>query len=135
MPQLIGTAADQVPVNGYLGPLAYRDDNPAGAVVGTNEPQTLRNKTVIENVVVVSTNTAAVASRTYVLTASLTLTLPSNPTPGDWVKCRNRSNTTTAVIARNAQNIMGLAEDMTVNYVRASFSLVFVDASNGWVVF
>lgn len=46
MPTFIGTAPDQVPVNGYLGPLAYRDENPQGAVVGTTQTQTLTNKTI-----------------------------------------------------------------------------------------
>lgn len=46
MAKIIGTAPNQVPVNGFLGPLAYRDDNPAGAVVGTTATQTLINKTI-----------------------------------------------------------------------------------------
>ena len=46
MPTFIGTAPDQVPVNGYFGPLAYRDENPAGSVVGTTDTQTLTNKTI-----------------------------------------------------------------------------------------
>jgi len=46
MPTFIGTAPDQVPVNGYLGPLAYRDESPAGSVVGTTDTQTLTNKTI-----------------------------------------------------------------------------------------
>lgn len=83
---------------------------------------------------VISTNTTAVASRTYTLTASLTLTLPATPTAGDWVAFTNRSGTTTAVIARNGQNIMGLAEDMTLNLTTAFGCLVFSDATRGWVL-
>ena len=33
---LVGNAPNQVPTNGDLGPLAFRDENPAGAVVGIN---------------------------------------------------------------------------------------------------
>lgn len=87
-----------------------------------------------DTVNVISTSTIAVQSRTYVLTASLTLTLPASPTAGDWVKVSNRSATTTAVIARNGQNIMGLAEDMTIDGLHAGFMLVFTDATRGWVV-
>lgn len=87
-----------------------------------------------DTVEVISTNTTAVASRTYVLTASLTLTLPANPTPGDWVNIVNRSGTTTPIVARNGQKIMGLAEDMLLDNANASLRLVFVDATRGWVL-
>jgi hypothetical protein len=87
-----------------------------------------------QNIQIISTNTTAVASRTYVFTASLTLTLPSSPTAGDWVAFSNRSSTLTPVIARNGQNIMGLAEDMTVNSLNAGMTLTFADATRGWVL-
>lgn len=87
-----------------------------------------------ESVDVISTNTTAVASRTYVLTASLTLTLPASPTAGDWVRIVNRSDTATPIVGRNGQNIMGLAEDMTLDSTTASLRLVFADAARGWVL-
>ena len=43
---LIGNKPNQVPTNGDLGKIAFRDDNPAGAIVGTTEAQTLANKTI-----------------------------------------------------------------------------------------
>ena len=89
---------------------------------------------VTQNVQVIGSGTTAVASRVYVLTASLTLTLPSSPTAGNWVSVSNRSTTTTAVIGRNGQNIMGLAEDMTIDNSTASFTLTFADATRGWVL-
>lgn len=110
-----------------------------GTAVTLDGVQTLTNKTltspvITQNVQVISTNTAAVASGTYVLTASLTLTLPSSPGAGTWVAFTNRSGTTTPVIARNGQNIMGLAEDMTLNLSTAFGCLVFSDATRGWVL-
>lgn len=101
--------------------------------------QTLTNKTltapvITENIQVISGNTTAVRSRTYVLTASLTLTLPASPAAGDWVSIVNRSGTTTAVIGRNGTNIMGLAEDMTLDNVNASLTLIYADATRGWVL-
>lgn len=83
---------------------------------------------------VIGTNTSAAAYTTYVLTATLTLTLPSSPTAGDWVAVQNISATTTPVIGRNGQNIMGLAEDLTVDSDTASFTLTFADATRGWVL-
>lgn len=87
-----------------------------------------------ETVNVINSNNTAVASRTYVLTASLTLTLPATPTAGDWVKVQNSSGTTTAVIGRNGSNIMSLAENMTVDLANANFSLTYADATRGWVL-
>jgi hypothetical protein len=100
--------------------------------------QTLTNKTltspvITQNIQVISTNTTAVRSRTYVFTASLTLELPASPIAGDTVSYANRSDTDTCVIARNGQNIMGLAEDMTVDNVNYFATLVFADATRGWI--
>lgn len=87
-----------------------------------------------ETVSLVSTPTTMVRYTTYVLTASTTLTLPASPAAGDWVVVINRSATVTAVIARNAQNIMGLAENMTMDDLHAGIRLVFADATRGWVL-
>jgi hypothetical protein len=85
------------------------------------------------SVSVISANTTAVSGSMYVLTASLTLTLPASPSAGATVYVSNRSATTTCIVARNAQNIMGLAEDITLD-LSASFQLVFADATRGWVL-
>ncbi len=82
----------------------------------------------------ISANTAAVAGTFYVLLAALTLTLPASPAAGDKVQFVNRSGTTTCVIARNGQAIMGLSQDMTVDDVNGWGALIFVDATRGWVL-
>jgi hypothetical protein len=84
---------------------------------------------------VISTTTAAVAGTYYLITASLTLTLPASPTAGQFVAFSNISGTTTPVIARNGLNIMALAENMTLNSTQARGTLVYTDATNGWVLF
>lgn len=121
-----------------------RETAPAGDVVGTTDSQTLSNKVLTsaqisapilsKNVVVISTNTAAAVSRSYVFTATLTLTLPASPAAGDWVEFMNRSGVTTCVIARNGSNIMGLAEDMTLDTASFSGTLTYTDATRGWVL-
>ena len=110
----------------------------AAGDVTLNGVQTLTNKTltspvITQNIQVISTNTTAVRSRTYVFTATLTLDLPASPTAGDMVMFANRSATATPVIGRNGQNIMGLAENMTVDSVNYFGTLVYADATRGWI--
>lgn len=82
----------------------------------------------------ISTNTTATNHTTYILGASLTLTLPASPSVGNWVRFSNRSGTTTAVIARNGSNIMGSASDMTLDTLNARGTLAYTGASEGWVL-
>jgi len=95
---------------------------------------TLTTPVIRSNVSVISTNTAAVVSTTYVLTANVTLTLPASPTTGDWIKVNNSSGTTTPVVARNGSNIQSSATDLTIDSANASFMLVYADATRGWVL-
>jgi hypothetical protein len=113
------------------GNLALGDVTLTGTQTLTNK--TLTSPVITQNVQVISTNTTAVRSRVYVMTASLTLTLPASPTAGDTVMFSNRSGTNTPVIARNGQNIMGLAEDMTLDNVNHFGVLVFSDSTRGWI--
>ena len=83
----------------------------------------------------ISTNTTAVANNLYVLTASLTLTLPASPSVGDKVAVSNMSGTTTPVVARNGSLILGLAEDLTINVENISVEFIYSGATEGWVVF
>ena len=108
-------------------------DVPSTTAVTTEINNAINAADAAEVVSVISGNTTAVAGRTYVLTASLILTLPASPAAGAWVRFSNRSGTTTATIARNAQNIMGLAEDLTLDSTEASGMLIFADATRGWV--
>jgi len=95
---------------------------------------TLPQPVITQNVQVIGTNTTAVASRIYVLTASLTLTLPASPSAGNWVTVSNMSGVLTATIGRNSQPIMALAEDLTVDLDGAGFTLIYADATRGWVL-
>lgn len=107
---------------------------PPGNILTTSTPQTLTNKTITEMLSVIGTNTTAVPSTVYVITASCTLTLPATPVAGTWVRVSNMSNTSTVVVGRNGQNIMSLAEDMTIDQPNAGFTLEYADATRGWVL-
>jgi hypothetical protein len=83
---------------------------------------------------VISTNTTAVSGNLYVFTANLTLTLPLSPSVGDYVKFSNRSGVATCVIARNGENIMGSATDLTIDKLDAGLELIYTGAAQGWIL-
>lgn len=83
---------------------------------------------------VISTNTTAATGTAYLLTASLTLTLPATPAAGDCVFVHDASGSGTCVIGRGGENIMGLAEDLTLNTGYPYLWLVYADATRGWVL-
>jgi hypothetical protein len=103
--------------------------------VGSITPADIGARPLGEVVTVISANTAAVAANTYVLTSSLTLTLPASPSAGDWVSVQNSSGTTTSIVARNGSNIMGLAENLVLDLSPSAFRLVYADATRGWVIY
>jgi len=95
----------------------------------------LQNVTARNNdVVIVSSNTTAVKNTLYVLTANVTLTLPASPTNGDSIKVSNRSGVATCVIARNGENIMGSATDLTIDKLNSGFELIYAGSAQGWVL-
>ena len=83
---------------------------------------------------VISTNTTAVANTLYVLTANLTLTLPASPSNGDSIKISNRSSVATCIIARNGENIMGAASDLTIDKLNSGFEMIYSGSSEGWIL-
>jgi len=73
------------------------------------------------------------AGKTYVIISGTTLTLPATPATGEFLSVVNRSNTVTGTIARNGENIMGAAEDLTVDDVNFSVDFIYYGGSEGWV--
>lgn len=86
------------------------------------------------SVSVISSNTTAVANTLYVLTATLTLTLPASPSAGDSIKISNRSGVATATVARNSEKIMGAASDLTLDKLNAGFEMIYSGSAQGWVL-
>ena len=111
--------------------LTIADVSVSGTVTSVNG-QT--GAVVLNNPFVISTSTAAIAGSLYVLTADLTLTLPSSPTNGASVKMSNLSGVATCIVGRNENNIMGLAQDLTLDNATASFEFVYSGATKGWVI-
>lgn len=127
--QLVGT--DFTATNGST--VVFASGLAAGDIVDMVAYGTFTLSNPRKNVSVVSTNTSATSGTNYVLTASLTLTLPASPTVGDWVGVSNLSGTTTCVVGRNGSNIQGLAEDLTIDTLNAAVELMYADSTRGWV--
>ena len=107
--------------------------NGGGINIATVQPDINANDAKY-NVSVISADATAVSGYVYVLTGALTLTLPALPGSGDSIKISNRSGVATCVLARNGNNIMGSASDLTLDTASASFELIYSDATNGWVI-
>lgn len=66
---------------------------------------------------------------------AFTVTLPASPTAGSYVEVLDPEGTwatNNLTIARNAQPIMGIAENMVCSENNDAFVLVFDDGTNGW---
>jgi hypothetical protein len=97
-------------------------------------PQANINYTVVSSSQTV-TNRQMIAADTS--GGSFTLTLPSNPAAGDAIDIFDYSDTfdtNPLTIARNGQNIEGLADDLVANVEGAYFTLIFTGGSRGWQV-
>jgi hypothetical protein len=85
-------------------------------------------------------NTTAVANTKYIVntnTANLTITLPSTPSFGDEVGIIDGTGNASVhaiTVSRNGSNIQGAASSMTVTTNRSAFTLVYYNASQGWVL-
>ena len=71
--------------------------------------------------------------------AAITITLPASASLGDFVRIMDvTGNCATAgrniTVARNGNNIQGAAADLTIATNRAAIGLVYVNATQGWVL-
>lgn len=105
-------------------------------VTGTYPNFTVSSPAFAEEYIVssISTNTTAVKDYLYIITASLTLTLPATPTVGDKVGMSNMSGTTTVVMGRNGENIAGIAEDLIIDVANIGIQFIYTGATKGWIL-
>ena len=93
------------------------------------------SKFSLTDVTVTSTSKTLVVGEFCIVTAaSQTITLPASPSAGDSVTI-SVGNFLDTIIARNGSNIMGAAEDVTIDVTNAGVTLAYSDASNGWRIF
>ena len=82
----------------------------------------------------------AVAGEGYFIdttSTAITATLPASATLGDEVSIidyAGTADTNNITIGRNGHNIQGSGSDMTVTTERAGFTLVYSDATQGWLL-
>ena len=87
-----------------------------------------------------TTGFTAVAGEGYfcnTTSSAFTATLPSSATQGDevsFIDYAGTFDTNNLTIGRNSHKIQGSAADLTVAVERAGFSLVYVDATQGWLL-
>ena len=90
--------------------------------------------------VVTSATKTAVAGEGYFLNTTsntITLTLPGSASIGDFVSFVDYAGTfdsNNLTIARNGHKIQGATADLTVSTERAANTLVYVDATQGWLL-
>ena len=121
--------------------------DPAALTVGSNGQSLVSNGTDISwgaggiTWQAVSTSAATmVAGRGYFVnttSAAFSMTLPGSATIGDEVHVIDYAgtfDTNNCTIARNGHNILGAGSDLVVATERAAFKLVYVDATQGWLL-
>ena len=68
---------------------------------------------------------------------AVTVTLPTSPSLGDEVSVvdyAGTADTNNITISRNSHKIQGDTADLTISVERAGFTLVYVDATQGWLL-
>jgi len=66
-----------------------------------------------------------------------TVTLPSSPSAGDIVAVSDYANTfdtASCTLGRNSSNIEGAASDLVINQEGTAITVVYADATKGWIV-
>lgn len=66
--------------------------------------------------------------------ATQTVTLPLSPVAGDTVRI-GVQNFTDTVVARNGENIMSTAEDLTIDSANVTLTLTYINSTIGWRIF
>ena len=115
---------------------------PAGATITNNGTQTGfgRNGTVNWQTSIKTTGFTAVSGEGYFCNTTggaFTVTLPASPSAGDIVSVSDYAqtfDTNNLTIGRNSSNIAGQAKDSLLTTEGIAVTLVYADATKGWIV-
>jgi len=106
---------------------------------GTNISLGLRQKgyfTPASNYTAVNGDQLLINTSGSGISAPVTITLPASPSIGDevhFIDSGNNLASNNLTIGRNSSNILGSASDLTVSTNSAAFTLVYVNATRGWI--
>jgi predicted RecA/RadA family phage recombinase len=67
----------------------------------------------------------------------VTVTLPASPSMGDEIRiidATGSASTNNITVARNGNNIQGVADNLTIDTDRAAFGLVYYNSTQGWLL-
>jgi len=109
-----------------------------GSITGVAITGTIDNQ-VNWQTTVKTTGFTAVAGEGYfcnTTSAAFTVTLPASPSAGDLIGIKdyaNTADTNNITIGRNGSNIEGVANDFVINVEGGSITLIYVDATKGWL--
>jgi len=109
-----------------------------GTISGVSITGTIDNQVNWQTTVKTSTFTASAGEGYFLNTTSgaFTINLPASPSAGDLVGIKDYSNTADTnniTIGRNGSNIEGVANDFVISVEGGSITLIFVDATKGWL--
>jgi hypothetical protein len=109
-----------------------------GTITGVSITGTIDNQVNWQTTVKTSNFTATAGEGYFCNTTSgaFTVTLPSSPSAGDLVGIKdyaNTADTNNITIGRNGSNIEGVANDFIISVEGGSITLIYVDATKGWL--
>ena len=84
-------------------------------------------------------HTASVGDKLFVDCSGgvVTVTLPASPSMGDEIRiidATGSASTNNITVARNGNNIQGVADNLTIDTDRAAFGLVYYNSTQGWLL-
>ena len=130
----VGTTA-QRPQPPSVGYFRYNGDNGALEVYGNSGTWEAAGSV---RWIITSTNVSINKSEAYMVDTTgggVTVTLPATPNLGDTIRLMDLAgtfDTNNCTVARNGENIMGLAEDLILSTENAAIGLVYSNATYGW---
>ena len=86
------------------------------------------------NVVFVRNELTASLYATHIMSASVTLSVPTDVQEGDWIKISNTLSGFTSHISPNGNKLMGSTDTLELDVENAGFELVYTDDKHGWVI-
>jgi len=87
-----------------------------------------------ETVVSVTTSRTLTLYATHALLAEVSVSLPTGPAAGDWVYVINLSGSEACTVTTSDSVIQGGDSTLTIDKLNAALTLIYIDATRGWVL-